>query len=41
VGGVIDFALFFKGRPEAEAVKALAEQEQESRDVLHSYAATE
>jgi uncharacterized phage-associated protein len=41
VGDVIDFALFFKGRPEAESVRALAEQEQESRDVLRSYAVTQ
>jgi uncharacterized phage-associated protein len=40
-GDAIDFALFFKGRLDSEPVKALAEQEQESRDVLRSYAATQ
>ncbi len=35
----IDYALFFEGRPEAEHVKALAEAEQESRDLLRPYAA--
>ena len=35
----IDYALFFEGHPEAEGVKDLAEQEQESRDLLRPYAA--
>jgi hypothetical protein len=35
----IDYALFFEGRPEAEGVKDLAEQEQESRDLLRPYVA--
>jgi len=38
-GSQIDFALFFKNRPESEAIKNLAEQEQESRDALRPYAA--
>ena len=38
-GCAIDFALFFKGRPEAQPIKALVEQEQESRDALRGYAA--
>jgi antitoxin SocA-like protein len=40
-GCPIDFALFFKGHPDSEAVWSLAEQEQESRDVLARYAITE
>jgi uncharacterized phage-associated protein len=36
--GPIDYALFFEDRPEAGAVKRLAEAEQESRDLLRPYA---
>jgi len=35
----IDYALFFEEHPGAEEIKALAEAEQESRDVLRPYAA--
>jgi uncharacterized phage-associated protein len=35
----IDYALFFDGREGSDQVKALAEAEQESRDVLRPYAA--
>lgn len=38
-GCQIDFALFFKNRPESEAIRDLAEQEQDSRDALRLYAA--
>jgi len=37
--GPIDYALFFEGVKGAEAVKELAESEQESRDLLRPYAA--
>jgi uncharacterized phage-associated protein len=40
-GCAIDFALFFKGRSESNAIKTLADQEQKSRDVLRRYAAAE
>jgi hypothetical protein len=35
----IDYALFFEDHPESAEIKALAEVEQESRDVLRPYAA--
>src|ERR1035441_2057546 len=35
----IDYELFFAQHPGSEAIKALAESEQESRDVLRPYAA--
>jgi uncharacterized phage-associated protein len=37
--GPIDYALFFEGVQDAEAVKELAESEQDSRDLLRPYAA--
>ncbi|HEX5482610.1 MAG TPA: Panacea domain-containing protein [Terriglobia bacterium] len=38
-GCPIDFELFFKGAPNSESIKALAEREQENRDVLRRYGA--
>jgi uncharacterized phage-associated protein len=40
-GYQIDFALFFRGHPESEVIKNLAEQEQDSRDVLERYSVME
>ncbi|MGO9132129.1 MAG: Panacea domain-containing protein [Bryobacteraceae bacterium] len=37
-GCAIDYALFFEGHPGTEDVKALAEAEQGSRDLLRTYA---
>jgi uncharacterized phage-associated protein len=35
----IDYELFFEGQPGAEEIRALAEAEQESRDILRPYVA--